>query len=520
MDEETEVLRPRSPVTFVLVAANLAVFFAIWRSNANPLLVDTQRLVEFGAVDMRAIWEGEIWRLVSGMFVHVGLWHLALNLLVLWQVGRLLEQVMGSARYLLVYLVSGVAGFSLSLLFHPALTAGASGAIFGVVGGLLALAAVSKDQPLSTFLYSAMIPVVAATLALGMILPFVDNSAHIGGLIFGYVLSYGLFADTVKERIEALRESGMMSGETGVSMQPRFGTGALVCALLAFAALVPLALRPTFSPRYQSIRGHVALERGESQAALQYLRAAEALSPNDPAVLSLRARYTAEQGETSEEQVALFYDVALRAYAIDFEDAFLQALTEAGGRGEETMLFRDPLFTAGYCNATLTLQGDQASSALLNNCAWLMSKSGMPGVRDVARALTLSKRAVARAQEEEGPEDVSSEALAAYLHTYAYALAEGGDPEEARAIMERIVAEKLSTSPLYVAERRRFAALAEDQQSAPREAFPARGALGSADNTAPANPAEHADADAAVATERASADAQVEIDAPTLDAGQ
>ena len=139
------------------------------------------------------------------------------------------------------------------------------------------------------------------------------------------------------------------------------------------------------------------------------------------------------------------------------------------------MLFRDPLFTAGYCDATLTAQAEKASSALLNNCAWLMAKSGMAGVRDVPRALSLSRRAVALAQDKEGPEGVSAEALAAYLHTYAYALAEGGDPEEAKAIMERIAAEKLSNSPLYSSERRRFAALAEDQQSAPREAFPAPG---------------------------------------------
>lgn len=473
-DEQAGAPRPRSPVTWVLIAINLAVFASLWRSGVNPLWVPTDILVQFGAVDMRAVWEGEIWRLCTAMFVHVALWHLGLNLWVLWQVGRLLEQVMGPSRYLLVYLVSGVGGFALSLLFHPSVTAGASGAIFGVIGGLLALATVSRDQPLSRFLYSAMIPVVAATFALGLLLPFVDNSAHLGGLVFGFLLSYGLFADTMSERIESLRAAGAVATDAARRMQPRFGALALGVALLGFGTLVVLSLRPSFSPRYHTLRGHVAIERGDTAAALDHLAAAARRAANDPAVLVLRGRLYWEDHPDDRQGALRYFLAGLARYDEPPGEAFALALAEAGGRGDEQLFFRDPVLSAGLCDAALQLHDEAISPEsdldLRNNCAWLMAKSSTPRARDLARAQQLARDVVEQALPRGDAAHIDPEALAAYVHTLAFALAEQGEAEEAKAWMERVAAEGWSRAPLYEAERRRFARLAAE--SGPTRAPP------------------------------------------------
>lgn len=475
-DEEQETPRPRSPVTWVLIAVNLAVFASLWRSGVNPFWVPTDVLVHFGAVDMRAVWEGEIWRLCTAMFVHVALWHLGLNLWVLWQVGRLLEQVMGPARFLLVYLVSGVGGFALSLLFHPSVTAGASGAIFGVIGGLLALATVSRDQPLSRFLYSAMIPVVAATFALGMLLPFVDNSAHLGGLALGFLLSYGLFADTMSERIEGMRAAGAVAREAARRMQPRFGTLSLGAALVGFGVLVVLSLRPSFSPRYHTLRGHVAVERGDFAVAHTRLEAAARRSANDPAVLTLRGRLFWEDHPDDRAGALRYFLAALARYDEPPAEAFALALAEAGGRGDEQLFFRDPVLSAGLCDAALQLQAETRPARpaldLHNNCAWLMAKSAIPRARDLERSYRLARDVVEASLPTGGGAQVDAEALAAYVHTLAFVLAERGEADEARAWMERIAAEGWSRAPLYEAERRRFARLAAEGQpsSAPADA--------------------------------------------------
>src|SRR5690606_19909054 len=181
-------MRPGLPpiATWALVGSCITTFLATLAGGGGLFLTSPEVLSEVGAVVALRVWQGEIWRLVSGLFVHAAVWHLGLNLWVLWQVGRLLEPILGTARFLLVYLVSGVVGFSASLLWHPGLSVGASGAIFGAVGGLLALAAVTKDSPLGKHLARALAPFVVVTLVIGFFLPFVDNTAHVGGLVAGF----------------------------------------------------------------------------------------------------------------------------------------------------------------------------------------------------------------------------------------------------------------------------------------------------------------------------------------------
>ena len=100
--------------TWALVGACVAAFLGALLDGGGLLLSSADVMRAAGAVDAARVWQGEVWRLLSALFVHAGVWHLGLNLWVLWQVGRLLEPILGTARFVLVYLVSGIVGFAAS----------------------------------------------------------------------------------------------------------------------------------------------------------------------------------------------------------------------------------------------------------------------------------------------------------------------------------------------------------------------------------------------------------------------
>jgi membrane associated rhomboid family serine protease len=125
--------------------------------------------------------EGEWWRLVSAMFLHYGPLHLGMNMLVLWIIGPPLEEYFGHGRYALVYVVSGLAGSAGALLWSPnALTVGASGAIWGIMGAALVLEA----RKIWVFGGQAM-GLVVFNLAITFLIPGISIGGHVGGLIGG-----------------------------------------------------------------------------------------------------------------------------------------------------------------------------------------------------------------------------------------------------------------------------------------------------------------------------------------------
>lgn len=140
-----------------------------------------------------AIVAGEIWRLVTPVFVHAGLWHIFVNMYSLYALGPAIERLFGSQRMLAVYLLSGISGVILSFAFSPYNSVGASGAIFGLLGAL------------GTFIYRhrnrlgragrmqlrQIIFITLLNLGLGL-LPMVDNWGHLGGLVGGITLTWTL----------------------------------------------------------------------------------------------------------------------------------------------------------------------------------------------------------------------------------------------------------------------------------------------------------------------------------------
>ena len=137
---------PRVIATPALIVANVLIYAATaGASGQTEPRPDV--LVGWGALFGPGVANGEWWRLVSAMFLHAGILHIALNCLFLRQIGNLVERLMGSFAFLTIYLVTGVTGAMASLMAHPrSIGVGASGALFGITGTLLAVVLSSGGQ--------------------------------------------------------------------------------------------------------------------------------------------------------------------------------------------------------------------------------------------------------------------------------------------------------------------------------------------------------------------------------------
>ncbi len=187
----------RAPVTMTLLAANILIFAAMLIQGASLWHTSTAIPLAWGANFGPATQDGQWWRLLSAMFLHFGLLHLALNMWALWDVGRLLEQVFGRWRFLLLYLSCGVIGNLLSLVIqgNQAVSGGASGAIFGLYGALVLFlwrerAQVERGE--FRWMFGAATVFIVFALVMGQVVPGIDNSAHIGGLLCGALLGVAL----------------------------------------------------------------------------------------------------------------------------------------------------------------------------------------------------------------------------------------------------------------------------------------------------------------------------------------
>ena len=153
---------------------------------------DANTLVDFGALFGPLIAAGEYWRLFSSLFLHVGLLHLLFNSFALFIFGPIIENLFGKIRFITIYLFSGVSGSLISLYFNPlVVAAGASGAIFGLLGALAAFFLLNRNI-LGVFAqknFIAVIILVAFNMFFGFLIPGVDNFAHLGGFISGLVIS-------------------------------------------------------------------------------------------------------------------------------------------------------------------------------------------------------------------------------------------------------------------------------------------------------------------------------------------
>ena len=188
----TSGLTRRPLVTWALLAVNVLVWIAATAAGGSE---DRQVLLDFGAMFGPLIADGQYWRLFTAMFLHVGLVHLALNGFGLAIFGSLVEGAYGHARFGLIYLVSGLTGSVASYLVNSiAVGAGASGAIFGVLGALAAYFAAQRKVFGETAKRSMIGVLILAVinLAFGFVVPGIDNMAHLGGFAAGLAMGFAL----------------------------------------------------------------------------------------------------------------------------------------------------------------------------------------------------------------------------------------------------------------------------------------------------------------------------------------
>ncbi len=180
-----------TPVNTILMIINTAIF--TFQTLAGDVLADV--IYMFGVMEWNwIITKGEYYRLFTAMFLHFGVNHLFQNMLFLFFVGCYLEEALGSVKYLIFYLLSGLGAGVLSLLFDAyfkvqAVSAGASGAIFGVVGGLLYIVICNRGRYEGIGLFG-MALMIFGSLYYGFTASGVDNMAHLGGLLAGFLLGF------------------------------------------------------------------------------------------------------------------------------------------------------------------------------------------------------------------------------------------------------------------------------------------------------------------------------------------
>ncbi len=200
-------------VTQVLLGANVMVFLAMIAASGPSLNFTGALTVHFGANFGPLTLSGQWWRLVTYMFLHGGLFHIAMNMWCLWELGALCESLYGRWTYVAVYLLTGVAGGLASVGWNPGvLSVGASGAIFGLTGALIAsfalgefsLSGISIKGVLNSLLVFA-----GFNLFLGRIFPGIDNACHVGGFVGGLILG-ALIALLAPEHNRPLRRAGIL----------------------------------------------------------------------------------------------------------------------------------------------------------------------------------------------------------------------------------------------------------------------------------------------------------------------
>ena len=222
------------PGTYSLIAITLVVFLGQFLSVE---FFQFDWLLVLGVKSGPEILSGEIWRFITPMFLHLSLPHVLINMYSLYAIGPAVERFFGTTRFIAVYLLCGIAGVILSLAFSPYPSAGASGAIFGLLGSLGAFLYLHRDlfgrfgrQQLRQIVFVALL-----NLGFGLAVDGIDNWGHLGGLLAGIALTLFLGPHF---------EADWTSGENGrlVDQRPWAEVRVLFIAAAGFIAAIALVV--------------------------------------------------------------------------------------------------------------------------------------------------------------------------------------------------------------------------------------------------------------------------------------
>ena len=183
--ETDNILKPKVPVvTYILLGIIIIIFLITQMSDQNLVILKYGLQRDF--VKM-----GDVYRLLTGAFIHVDITHIITNAYSLFMIGRLVESYFGKKKFCIIYFFSAITASLLSICMSDTFSIGASGAIFGLLGSLLYFGFHYRVY-FGNVLVRQIVPIIILNLGIGFIVPGIDNFAHIGGLIGGYLISRGM----------------------------------------------------------------------------------------------------------------------------------------------------------------------------------------------------------------------------------------------------------------------------------------------------------------------------------------
>lgn len=427
------VLWPRTYVpvaTYVLIALNVAVF-ALMIAAGGP--GNSYVVLDFGASYEPFFRQGQYWRLVMPMFLHLGWLHLGTNMFVLFILGPVLEEMYGYGRFLLLYVGAGICGSFASMTISHNVAAGASGAIMGVAGAILVAGYVHRatlPHRLARVFSRGRLPFmllifVVMELVVDRSIPNVDHWGHVGGLVGGALLAL-LIAPPRRESVAGHWLGGTTaSAALDPSLRPPEGPEERPSQSIAVVPVAVVALAMTLAAgHYQSFhRASLLLQQGDRLEAVGSLdraiasfRQAEKLAPNDERPHEDLGLAYAAKAQVSD--AAAEYEQALRLNPRSLQAALgLASIYQSQGKPAEsqklieTALGKDPqsagaqaeladlanaqkLYPQAIGHYQQALRLDPRLAVAHNNLAWLYATCDDPKFRNAAEALEHAKLAV------------------------------------------------------------------------------------------------------------------------------
>lgn len=179
------IFKPK-PIVITYILIGICIFMYLLTLTIGGSSDNAYVLLKLGAVYSPAIKAGQIYRLITGTFLHAGILHLICNMYSLYIIGSQMENFIGKKKFIFVYLISAISGSLMSSVFSSSISVGASGAIFGLLGAMLYFGYTYRTY-LSSVMTRQIIPIIILNLFLGFSLSGIDNFAHIGGLVGGYL---------------------------------------------------------------------------------------------------------------------------------------------------------------------------------------------------------------------------------------------------------------------------------------------------------------------------------------------
>ncbi|WP_142419247.1 rhomboid family intramembrane serine protease [Clostridium tertium] len=193
IDSKRRISFKEYKVTYTIIILNILLYLIEVIKSRNLIDIDIYTLIQMGAKVNVLINSGEIYRLLTSAFLHGGIIHIFFNMSALNIIGREVEAVYGSKRYIAIYVISALGGSVVSYLFKPnSISVGASGAIFGLLGAMLIFGLKERDKIGKQYMKN-ILETIGLNVIIGITIPNIDNFAHLGGLILGTITSFILF---------------------------------------------------------------------------------------------------------------------------------------------------------------------------------------------------------------------------------------------------------------------------------------------------------------------------------------